>query len=284
MVEDLRDIKSIFDFFYLDNPKIKSFYAQLNGLGALNSLKNTSHIGDTRKMEATVGVPIVTGGKIGNDHTVNTTSEHLYDGIPTMPREMINRLDELGFIYRDLNEAMLGNLVLYEGRLGVIDIGVSKELIEPALNLHIKDMMKSGNSAAKKAVQELKNNIKDFVSFSKAIPFGLEAKLLIASGQKDDQGVELATEVWMTLNRDEVVGSPLDLNFKHGEYLAGKWYVLGVLDALPFDGFTFDTRQNEIREGMSALIKGMKEFVGRPETSYGMTPIAIFRVLKSQKS
>ena len=43
----------------------------------------------------------------------------------------------------------------------------------------------------------------------------------------------MCNEVWMTLNRDEIVGTPTDLNFKHSEFLAGSWYVLGVLDALP---------------------------------------------------
>lgn len=278
MAQDLQNIESIFDFFYLDNPKIKSFYAQLNGLGALNSLKSTSQIGDTRKMEATVGIPAVTGGKMANDHTVNTSSEHLYDGMPTMPREMINRLDELGFISRELNQDMLGSLVLLSGKLGIIDIGVSKELLEPAINIHIKNLEKDNKT--KKEAAELKNNKQDIVTFCKAIPFGLEAKVLVKNGETGSDGVDLAEEVWMTLNRDEMVGSPHDINFKHGEYLAGEWYVLGVLDALPFDGFTFNTDQNEFREGIGMLIKLMKEFVGRPETAYGITPIAIFRVLK----
>ena len=278
MAQDLQNIESIFDFFYLDNPKIKSFYAQLNGLGALNSLKQTSQITDIRKLEANATVPLVAGGKMGTDHSAQTSSEHQYDGLPTMPREMINRLDELGFIHRELTENMLGNLVLLEGRLGVVDIGVSKELINPALNVHIKDLLKEKET--KQLGQTLKNNQKDMVDFIKALPFSLEARLLVETGQIGEDGIKLADEVWMTLDREEVINSPHDLNFKHGQFLAGKWYVLGVLDALPFDGFTFNTEENEFREGISTLIKLMKEMVGRPETAYGLTPIAIFRVLR----
>lgn len=279
MAQDSQDIESIFDFFYLDNPKIKSFYAQLNGLGALNSLKNTSQISDSRKLEATAGLPPVAGGKMASDHTANTASESVYDGLPTMPREMINRLDELGFIHRELSPSMLGNLVLYEGRLGITDIGVAKELLNPALNFHIKDLM-SDNKTKKEGVA-LKSIQKDMIDFFKGLPFSLEAKLLVDDGSIDeDTGIPYAHEVWMTLNRDEVVGSPHDLNFKHGEFLAGKWYVLGVLDALPHDEFKFNTKESEISEGISTLIKLMKELVGRPETSFGITPIAIFRVLK----
>lgn len=279
MEQDLQTIESIFDFFYLDNPKIKSFYAQLNGLGALNSLKSSSQIGDTRKMEATVGVPTVTGGKLGNDHTATTTSEHLYDGLPTMPREMINKLDELGFIHRELNQEMLGNLVLYEGRLGVLDIGVAKELLEPAMNMHIKELDKAKET--KKLAQEIRSNIKEIVSFYKNVPFSLEAKLLVDVGRNEPEtNIPLCDEVWMTLNRDEIVGSTYDLNFKHGEFLAGKWFVLGVLDALPFENFTYNTVPNELRDGISNLVKTMQTLIGRPDAAFGITPIAIFRVLK----
>lgn len=281
MAQNSPTTESIFDFFYLDNPKIKSFYAQLNGLGSLNTLKNTSQIGDTRKLEATVGVPTVTGGKMGNDHTVNTSSEHLYDGIPTMPREMINRLDELGFIHKELNDEMLGNLVLLEGRLGVTDVGVVRELVEPALNFYIKDLMKKNTKETRELAKTLKDNSKEAITMVKGVPFGLEAKLLHHTGKHDEEtGIALCNEVWMTLNRQELLGTPTDLNFKHSEFLAGNWYVLGVLDALPFDSFTFNTDPNEFRDGVLTIIKMMREFAGRPQTAYGITPIAIFRVLK----
>lgn len=283
MAQESQNIESIFDFFYLDNPKIKSFYAQLNGLGSLNTLKNTSQIGDTRKMEATVGLPTVTGGKMGNDHSVNSASEHTYDGIPTMPREMIDRLDELGFIHQELSEDILGNLVLLKGRLGVIDIEVTKELFEPALNVYLKELNEQNTPESRKLAKDLKSNLKDITSLFKGIPFGLEAKLLHKTGTKNDSGVDLCNEVWMTLNRAEIVGSPLDLNFKHGEFLAGDWHVLGVLDALPFDGFTFDTDPNEFRDGIVTMLNMVRTIAGRPETAYGITPIAIFRVLRPKR-
>ncbi|MFX4647043.1 hypothetical protein ABTB84_20015, partial [Acinetobacter baumannii] len=78
-----------------------------------------------------------------------------------MPREMINRLDELGFINRELNDDMLGNLVLLEGRLGVTDIGVVKELVEPALNFYIKDLTKKNTKEARELAKALKENTKD---------------------------------------------------------------------------------------------------------------------------
>ena len=282
MGQALPNTESIFDFFYVDTLKIKSFYAQLTGNGALTSLKHTNQVADARVLEATVGIPTVAGGKGGNTHTANRGSEHQYDASPTMPREMIDRLDELGYIHRELSDDMLGNLVLYKGTLGVVDVGVAKDLVEPALNLHLKELL-AGNQQQKNSANEIKKNLKDMISFVKSIPFAVEARLLVSTGEKNESGVQLANEIWMSLSRDEMVGSPHDLNFKHGEYLAGELYVLGVLDAVPFDGLTFETEDNELREGITALTKMMKETMGRPATAYGLSPVAIFRVLKPKQ-
>ncbi|TQC94708.1 hypothetical protein FK216_15610 [Moraxellaceae bacterium AER2_44_116] len=280
MAHESQNTKSIFDFLYLDTGKIKSFYAQLTGNGALTSLKQTNHLADGRNFEASAGIPLTTSGKGGTSHLASQGSETQYDATPTMPREMINRLDELGFIYRDLNESMLGNLVLYKGTLGVVDIAGTKDLVEPTLNIFISEQLQGGNAAQKKEAQELKKSLKDIVQVVKVLPFALEARLLVNSGKEDDSGIPLLDEVWMTLSREEMVGSTHDLNFKHGSYLAGEWFVIGVLDATPFDGFNISESESGMRQGVHALTSMMKNQFGRPESAYGLTPIAIFRVIK----
>lgn len=278
MAQDSQNIESIFDFFYLDNPKIKSFYAQLNGLGALNTLKNTSHIGDIRKMEATVGLPTVTGGKMGNDHSVNTTAEHQYDGLPTMPREMINRLDELGFIRRDLTPENLGSIVLSKGYLNITDIEVMKGLIDPTLKFTI-DSMPNTTSAHKKKREDFEKLMKPLTEFLKNVPFALSCNLFVPK----DPG-NLLDQVWMSLSREDMTSIIHDINFKHGEKLAGEWYVLGILDAIP-DSLNVSNIVlpdiGEMEQFKKAMSEMMKMF-GKDKEAYGMTPIAIFRVLKPQ--
>lgn len=274
-MQDSQDIKSIFDFFYIDNPKIKSFYAQLNGLGSLNTLKSTSQIGDTRKLEASVGMPAVTGGKVGNDHTVNTTSEHLYDGIPTMPREMINKLDELGFIQRELDPSNLGNLVLVEGYLNITDIEVMKGVIDPTIKFMLNNMPNITN-AHKERKKNLESTITPLVDFMKNVPFALSCNLFVPYDSGD------LVQVWMSLSREDMSTVIHDINFKHGEKLAGKWYVLGILDAIPnsLDSSNITLPSTgEMEQFKSAMSEMMKMF-GRDNEAYGMTPIAIFRVLK----
>ncbi|WP_347454067.1 hypothetical protein [Acinetobacter thermotolerans] len=279
MAQESQNIESIFDFFYLDNSKIKSFYAQLNGLGALNTLKNTSQIGDTRKLEATVGMPAVTGGKMGNDHTVNTTSEHLYDGLPTMPREMINRLDELGYIYRDLTPDNLGALVLLKGYLNITDIEVMKGVIDPTIKFMFNNM--ETNSGAERAEKKkAQDQMSPLIEFIKNIPFALSCNLFV--GNEDNKSL---TEVWMSLAREDMSSTIHDINFKHGDKLAGEWYVLGVLDAIPtsLDTNNIILPDNDDMEQFRKSMSEMMKMFGRSDEAYGMTPIAIFRVLKPKQ-
>lgn len=276
MAQDLQNIESIFDFFYLDNPKIKSFYAQLNGLGALNALKNTSQIGDTHKMEATAGAPAVIGGKIGNDHAVSTTSEHLYDGLPTMPREMIDRLDELGFIQRELSPDNLGALVLVQGYLNIIDIEVMKGVIDPTIKFTLNSMPNTTTSHKEKR-KAFENTVSPVIEFMKNVPFALSCNLFVPSNLDDT-----LTQVWMSLARDDMSSVIHDINFKHGEKLAGKWYVLGILDAIP-NSLDMNNiilpNSGEMEQFKKAMSEMMKMF-GRDDEAFGMTPIAIFRVIK----
>ncbi|MCK4089671.1 hypothetical protein HCY66_06170 [Acinetobacter radioresistens] len=276
MAQDSQNIESIFDFFYLDNPKIKSFYAQLNGLGALNALKNISQIGDTRKMEATLGMPAVTGGKMANDHTVNTTSEHLYDGIPTMPREMINRLDELGFIQRELSPENLGDLVLVQGYLNITDIEVMKGVIDPTIQFSLNSMPNT-TAAHKDKRKKFEETLRPVIDFLKNVPFALSCNLFVPP----EEGDEL-TQVWMSLAREDMSSVIHDINFKHGEKLAGKWYVLGVLDAIPnhMDESKITLPNSGEMEQFKKAMSEMMKLFGRDDHAYGMTPIAIFRVLK----
>jgi len=279
VVQESPSTKSVYDFFYVDTGKIKSFYAQLTGNGSISTLKQTNQGSDQQHKEATVAMPAVAGGKLGYTHVVQESDERVYDAIPTMPREMINRLDELGYIYKELSPEMLGNLVLYKGTLGVVDVSVVKELVEPAINFQVKELSK-GSAAQKREAQTFKNQLKDIVGLMKAIPYAIEAQLIVS--RSDNSGTN--EHIWMTLSREEMVGSPHDLNFKHGEFLAGDWYVLGVLDATPNDTVEHAPPRTEVSTMVSTVVGMLRQLFGRSEQSYSMTPIAIFRVLKPRES
>ena len=274
MAQELQDIESIFDFFYLDKLKINSFYAQLTGNGAITSRKNTSSTSDDMTSEFSGSVPTIATVKTSYKNGAGLGSEDIFDASVTMPREMMDRLDELGFISFDLNEEQLGNLVLLKGKLGVVDIAGMKDILDPAIEFGISQMPDS-KPQEKTAKNNLKKLMNPLVAFMKGIPFALQARFFNNGNMNE--------EVWMTLSRSEMVNSVHDLNFKHGDIMAGEWHVLGVLDAIPNDQERIIHSSNDVNEMVETFTTMMKEQFGRPASAYGMTPIAIFRVLKPHK-
>lgn len=274
MVQELHDIKSIFDFLYLDNTKIKSFYAQLTGVGALTNIKENDELSTIQNKDAGIGVPPVASAKIAHQESVKRAGERLYDAIPTMPREMINKLDELGFIERELSEKTAGRLVLLQGKLTITDMGTLNGSMESLANIHIFQSTQGLNVEERdKASAEMRYFYQVMIDAMKTMPYALEATLFVNN-----------SSVWMTLNRDEMVGNPHDINLKHGNILFGDYYVLGVLDAIPNDEENLPIAiTNEFRNGIRDVVNELRTLIGRNPESYGITPIAIFRVIRSNK-
>ncbi|STY79417.1 hypothetical protein [Moraxella catarrhalis] len=274
MAQELPNTELLFDFLYVDTYRIKSYYAQLTGRGALSLLKMSDNTSTTQLKEATLGVPTVGGGKLSFNALTNQLSEHSYDPMPSMPSDVINRLDELGFIERDLTVDNLGNLVLLSGKLGISDISLLKDVSDALLKQLAEEKSSlETNPKKRKQVyeQEIKAN-KHIFDFLKQIPYSLEARLILG----DD-------EVWMTLNRDEIIGSAYEINFKHGDFLSGEYYVLGVLDATPNDDYQSPIIQTQFKLAMTTMVQDLKNLLGRPSTCYGITPVAIFRVIRANK-
>lgn len=271
MVQSSPSTELLFDFLYVDTYRINSYYAQLNGFGALSALKMSDNTMITQLKEASIGVPTVMGGKLSHTDAVTNIGERAYDPAPSMPADVINRLDELGFIGRTLDNNNLGGLVLLNGKLGISDISLLKDMADIMLKQFAEEKSKlETNPSKRKKIydQEIKANqhISDFL---KQIPYSLEARLIVDSD-----------EVWMTLDRDEVIGSAYEINFKHGDFLSNNYYVLGVLDAIPYDDYSNSQYQNELKIAASIMLQELKNLMGRPNSCYGMTPVAIFRVIK----
>lgn len=273
MAQESPNTESLFDFLYIDTYRIKSYYAQLTGYGALSTLKMSDNTVVTKSKEATVGMPTITGGKLSHANAITSLGERSYDPMPSMPSDIINRLDELGFIGRQLHENHLGKLVLLSGRLGISDISLLKDASDAILKQMAEEKSQLAEIKNRKKVyeQEIKAN-KHIFDFLKQIPYSLEARLLFNGD-----------EVWMTLNRDEIIGNAYEINFKHGDFLSGDYYVLGILDAVPNDDYSNISHQTQLKIAMSVMTKELKNLMGRPSSCYGMTPIAIFRVIKTNE-
>lgn len=275
MAQESPITESLFDFLYLDSIKIRSFYAQLTGFGSLSSIKANNAHNSTLASEGAFGVNAMAkfDAKLNYATGENQSSEKTYDATPTLPREMIDKLDELGFISRELSENSAGNLVLLNGVLSITDIETLQNLLEPTMYFVTEDEYSQLHGDNKKrAIKKKLDDSKPMVQLIKAIPYALEARLKVGEDM-----------VWMTLNRGEMVGNPHDINLKHGKVLFGEYYVLGVLDAIPNDDMNIDMTTGSFGDVILELSQSLKATMGRSIDSYGITPIAIFRVIRANR-
>lgn len=124
--------------------------------------------------------------------------------------------------------------------------------------------------------------------------------------------------VWMTLVPDEMIGGSDDFTLKHVASIPGTWSVIGALDARPvsreplpaedlsklltpddsgISDETFsspdapDAKTGEsappsynIVQGMKQMQDGIRSQFGRPDSSYGITPLVIYRLVEAGSS
>jgi hypothetical protein len=92
--------------------------------------------------------------------------------------------------------------------------------------------------------------------------------------------------VWATAVEEALVAPISDLILKHGQKVVGRWSMLGILDALPFDQAEMMSPLEAVRVGMTQesvsnvalqMAPSIRQALGRPLLSYGMTPLLVFR-------
>lgn len=114
------------------------------------------------------------------------------------------------------------------------------------------------------------------------MPHAIQAHLLLDDGNT----------VWFTLSQDSLVGQSSDLMLKHGSYVPGQWAVVGVLDAMPQNKPKEGEKPLGLNDAEQAVVKlaetqigsltarlspVARRLLGRPDHTFGVTPLLIFR-------
>lgn len=260
----------LYDFIYLDRTRIQSLYAQLSEKGSLVVVRNvdqTSHVDQSRFK---LGVPSIAGGESHTSKSGSSSRETHYDASWFMPVETINRLDDLGYIYRDLASTPVGQLVLIKGSLQILDIRMLRELWPSIIKIIGQGNIKLP-SVNKQDLATMKNFLPGFLN---TLPHALQMNFLSEKG-----------ESWATMNPDMMNVNSGDLGLKHGTLIPGDWHMLAVLDVRPTPETvepTPDFLSTPLGDIMVQVMSAIQQLAGRPGASYGVTPVAIFRPLKSK--
>lgn len=206
------------------------------------------------------------------------------------PLTFLDELYQRGHIHRENFDEAFGKFVLVSGQLTLLDLGLVKSAWDKPV---IQRLIKSGlptkeigselNRSERRRTKGVKSSEEnaefDFIMAMLSImPHTLQARLLA-----DD------FNVWCILDDSFVVGRASDLILKHGSLIQGKWSIIGILDASPWDP-DYKTADGESAEDIVAkiaetsigqvaarLLNASRGLIGRPPSSYGITPIIIFR-------
>lgn len=266
MAQDSQNIDSLYDFLYLDRGRLSAFMAQVFDDGVLTASKKTEQTADAVNGAFEAGIPTIMKGS-GNSQTTNTVSQEMqFDASWTLPLNVLDGLSHHGFIQRGLASARIGQLRLVCGTVSVLDIKLLQQMWMPMIDMFLKEMLPPGSTS--KQTGAMKAQYKSIGAIVERLPQAVQMYLTELDGDK----------AWMTLNNEFMIVNPDELALKHGGYIAGEWHVLGVVDAVPdYD----QTYRGELPEGMTSamitMLDAVRQVVGRPAESYGMTPILIFR-------
>ena len=270
MAQDSPSTESVYDFLYVDTPKLLSYFPQLFNHGVLTEVSHT--LNESESLLSELGMKGL--AKKSSEETDGQSLGKKYDATHSVPLTVIDRLDELGFISRDLDGAEVGQLVLLEGSIAVTDMGLIQPLWEPIVQLdqdNVLDSFVEKSPGKKKPSNPQKKN--KMSSSITQILMGLPHSVLFQLFSGDDQ-------VWATLDRGSLRVSTDDLMFKHGVAIPGVWYALCVVDSEPGVDSSHP-KHSDMSSAMaiavSSSVSHLRQHFGRPDDAYAVTPVMIFR-------
>lgn len=282
MVQESQSIDSIYDFLYVDTPRVKSWLAQLLNDGVPLGHKRTLQSGDVSSEEIGGGVDIATSanailakaefkgsaqGKVASQELSSSAKEQSFDASWSLPLNLLDRLSELRFIHPDITRAPIGGLVLNSGTPRLLDIKLLREVWTPGTGLMEADTkLTHQNKTQHIAARAKMKSVGDII---KAMPPQAQISLI-----DEDQN-----QIWACLQDEHLVVTASSLALTHGASISGTWHVLAVLDAKPDqdEPSVPAVAESSLMEAASTLLASVRGLMGRNPASYGVTPLLIFR-------
>ena len=266
MAPDSQNTDSLHDFLYVDRDRLNSFSAQLFRAGVLASTKTVDQTSSQSGGQFGIPGTNVTGGS-----GTLSSLEHMFDASHTLAINVLDKLDERGFIRQSLAGANLGDIFYIEGRIRFLDYRILQNCWEAIQGVMIADQQAKGQHLKSAEKANLKNNFK----LIQALPHMTELTLYTATDS-----------IWTSLNPNYLRVEPASLAFAHGTVVPGSWSMIAALDARPSSSEEALNEQligqpasTEFQSGMCQAMEAMRTFLGRPQSAYAATPLLIFRTI-----
>ncbi|MEK6419991.1 MAG: hypothetical protein V4801_10320 [Burkholderia gladioli] len=272
MAQELPSIEYLYDFAYLDRGRIDFYFAQLFEDGVLTQTKRTAKDSSSDSSKFGGSIKILSGESSGTD-LVERGLERLFDPSWLAPVEVLNKLDELSFVHRDIGDAPISGLFMSNCKMSIMDIRMLQEVWD-----HIGDYALMNEISAmdlppkekQRRIAEGKKTNEHVVKVVQKLPHAIQASFAVDHHQ-----------LWSTLDPENMLINADDLALKHGAQVPGNWYVLGIVDARPDPEIeTGHVELHGLSLAMETMLSAFRDLMGRPHGSFGVTPIAIFRPVR----
>lgn len=271
--EDLDNPEENFliDFLYVDRARIQTLSSQLFPNGHLTHTKQSTSTAESAKLGFQGGIPGIFKGNGDHNEAFTESIERQFDATWSTTLDVLRELNDKNYIVKDLENALLGQLIQFKGHIQVNDLRMLQKLWQPMLQINGKQQIQAAKGADKVlAKKELDANTQ-LAKVIELLPHMLQMRVWNSE-----------SAAWSTIEPSYLTINPLDLVFKHGAFVPGEWTIISILDAKPSDvEIDYMTAMFNTGTGVTAampqILRGLREAFGRGPDDYGITPIAIYR-------
>ena len=298
---------SVFDFLYYDATRIASFLSQFDSSGHLTTVTQGERAHRSKQENTalkTEGSIAVAKGAVTRETDrgaeYGRESQRIYDPRWANALAFLDYLDERRLLHRELESARIGQIVLFSGELSLFDLGVLRRMWDlPAVKKMILNAAgnQQPNEHGGANRQERRKLAASDRAKASSLPNEAELALELLTILPHAVQAAISTDfqsVWASLKEENLTIAAADLFMKHGLTIAGDWNVVGILDALP-DEIDYQPADGEAPlSALKQMVAGSKlgffgfsmaphlvppvrQLLGRPSTSYGFTPLLLFR-------
>ena len=251
--QDLPNIDSLTDFIYIDQTRTKSILAQFINNGVQTSVKE--EVTQTDSSTSEIGFNKWAIGKRSGTKQGSRKYACEFDASHSLPSLLLDLLDQYQFIHRDITKANIGNIVLFSGNYRIFDVSIFEKGIPLVLMMH--EGKKSSKNKEEKVIMKA----------LELFPKNLQIDLIDENDKR----------YWMALKKESLLINTEDLLLSNGTNSPYKWFVVGIIDEIPNGVKDTNTLFSDHKTQITEVSNLIREFIGRNEQSYSITPILIFR-------
>lgn len=269
-------MKTLYDFLFVDQEKMRSLYAQMyEGLLDVMVATDASAVAKTTDIKAG-GDPV---GGLGRSSTEGYSEEKQESMVPhdLVLRDVLAKLQVDQFILEDPSQAEIGNIVLLQGELALMDPNLNLVLLKAIPKLAADYVPQKGKGSRHN--QEEKRNLKTFLSIIDAALEGFQpvVQFRIASG---------GHEAWGTIVQEHMRQPVNSLLMQYGQLIPGRWSMLGIVDRAACDDGqpTFQHPLPDSQAGVEDTLSAVRDIFKTPDNAICVTPLVIFRQLIGRKN